>query len=135
MRDKLENHRKEPRCAGCHVSIDPIGFGLEHYDNIGMWRGAYKDGAAINATGTLPGAGSFDGAQEMAQQIKSDPRFVQCLTRTLFSYALGRVPAAAGDQQSMENAGLDLAAGGGRLKDLVALLVKSPAFQFRGGQP
>ena len=42
-----------PVCAACHKLMDPIGFGLEHFDAIGAWRD--RDGtAAIDATGVLP---------------------------------------------------------------------------------
>ncbi|MCM8530419.1 MAG: DUF1588 domain-containing protein [Lentisphaeraceae bacterium] len=38
VRQILEQHRKDPSCAGCHSRIDPYGFALENYDPIGRWR-------------------------------------------------------------------------------------------------
>ena len=38
MRQRMEEHRKNPACAGCHTLMDPIGLALEHYDAIGRWR-------------------------------------------------------------------------------------------------
>ena len=29
FRQRLEEHRKKPQCAGCHSRMDPLGFGLE----------------------------------------------------------------------------------------------------------
>jgi hypothetical protein len=38
VRDRLENHRRDPNCAGCHRRMDPLGLALESYDAIGRWR-------------------------------------------------------------------------------------------------
>ncbi|MEQ1828609.1 MAG: DUF1592 domain-containing protein, partial [Pirellula sp.] len=42
LRERLEIHRSNPSCAGCHKLMDPIGLGLENFDTIGRWR--EKDG-------------------------------------------------------------------------------------------
>src|SRR5262249_27724149 len=53
-RERLEMHRKNPACAGCHALMDPIGFGFEHFDGVGLWRDT--DGATpIDATGEISG--------------------------------------------------------------------------------
>jgi hypothetical protein len=38
VRDRLEKHRQDPNCAGCHKRMDPLGLALESYDGIGRWR-------------------------------------------------------------------------------------------------
>ena len=38
LRQRMEQHRKDPTCASCHARMDPIGFGLENYDAVGAWR-------------------------------------------------------------------------------------------------
>src|SRR5438552_10371233 len=38
VRERLEEHRKNPFCATCHAPMDPLGFALENFDAIGMWR-------------------------------------------------------------------------------------------------
>ena len=38
LRQELEKHRQDPKCAGCHDRIDPYGFILENFDKIGRWR-------------------------------------------------------------------------------------------------
>src|SRR5699024_11446904 len=37
-RDRLAVHLTNQSCAGCHSLIDPIGYGLEGFDNIGRAR-------------------------------------------------------------------------------------------------
>jgi len=35
VRQRMEQHRKNPACASCHRVIDPIGFSLENFDPTG----------------------------------------------------------------------------------------------------
>ena len=41
IREQLANHRKIATCNECHRHIDPLGFALENYNPIGMWRYNY----------------------------------------------------------------------------------------------
>ena len=70
--------------------MDPIGFGLEHFDAIGAWRD--RDGtAAIDATGVLPDMTAFDGAVQLASALKHEaPSVTACVTQKMFAYSLGR---------------------------------------------
>ncbi len=36
-RERLSMHQEEPQCASCHRKIDPIGFGLENFDDLPEW--------------------------------------------------------------------------------------------------
>jgi mono/diheme cytochrome c family protein len=36
--ERLEVHKRNASCAGCHTRIDPLGFPLERYDAVGRWR-------------------------------------------------------------------------------------------------
>src|SRR5262249_3653437 len=38
VRERLEQHRANPSCNGCHGVMDPLGFALENYDVVGGWR-------------------------------------------------------------------------------------------------
>jgi hypothetical protein len=88
VRDALEAHSSDPACAGCHASMDPIGFSMEHFDAIGAWRDAYPEGE-IDVSGELPGRGTFDGMLEMATILKNDPATPVCMTENLGIYATG----------------------------------------------
>ena len=61
VRERMEEHRKNPACATCHVRMDPLGFALENYDAIGRWR-VTSDGAAVDASASLPDGTVFQGA-------------------------------------------------------------------------
>ena len=42
IREQLEKHRADSRCAGCHAKMDPAGFALESFDVIGGFRDRYR---------------------------------------------------------------------------------------------
>ena len=53
----MEEHRSNPVCAACHKMMDPIGFALENFDAVGVWR-TNDSGFRIDASGKM-----FDGAK------------------------------------------------------------------------
>ena len=38
VRERMEEHRKNPPCTSCHRVIDPLGLALENFDVTGKWR-------------------------------------------------------------------------------------------------
>jgi hypothetical protein len=91
LRKRLEQHRANPNCAGCHRRIDPLGFAFEHYDPIGAWRD--KDGKnPVDASATLSDGTSVQGVAELKKLLATARRddFVRCLAEHLLTYALGR---------------------------------------------
>ena len=65
LRERMEQHRKDPVCAGCHKVMDPIGFSLENFDAVGHWR-TNDEGAKIDPTGTLFNGAALDGVNRAA---------------------------------------------------------------------
>ena len=47
------SHRTNPQCAACHARMDPLGFALENFDAIGVWR-TTEVNKPIDASGELP---------------------------------------------------------------------------------
>ena len=57
VRERMEEHRKNPQCTSCHRVIDPLGLALENFDVTGKYR--IKDaGMPVDPSGTL-----YDGMQ------------------------------------------------------------------------
>lgn len=54
LRKRLEQHRSNAACLNCHRKIDPLGFALENYDAIGMWREHELVASDAAAGETLP---------------------------------------------------------------------------------
>ncbi len=90
LREKLEPHREDPACAGCHNLTDPLGLALEHYDTMGRWRDT-DQGLTIDASGELDGV-PFADAAELAALLHDHPEAPRCLVDKLYTYTSGRLP-------------------------------------------
>ena len=73
VRERLEQHRKDPVCAGCHAIIDPTGLALENFDAIGRWRDT-DAGQPVDANATLPGGIADLGPERLARSAAQPPR-------------------------------------------------------------
>ncbi len=132
LRERMEQHRADPTCSGCHAMMDPIGFGLENYDAVGRWRST-DEGHPIDATGELPGGQTFDGVAELSQIIKADPKLSSCVARNMLIFALGR-GASEKDACAIRKVADRMDAEGGTLKDLVHAVAQSELFTMRRGE-
>ena len=90
LRERMEAHRANPTCAGCHKAMDPIGFSLENYDAVGQWR-TKDEGTTINASGILFNGAKIDGPVTLRKMLTAQPEmFTGVFTEKLLTYALGR---------------------------------------------
>lgn len=91
-RTLVEGH-VQPACAGCHNSIDGLGFGFENYDAIGAFRTA-ENGLPIDATGTINGThevdGDFNGAVALSQRLADSDTVRACVATEWFRHGFGR---------------------------------------------
>jgi hypothetical protein len=130
LRERLEQHRARPECATCHDRIDPLGFGLEHFDAIGRWR-ADDAGLPIDASGQLPSGEKFDGSEGLKRILlaRSD-QFLKHLIRQMLGFAMGR-PLNRFDQCVIDDTFLALQRQEYRAALLVEEIVVSYPFQHR----
>lgn len=137
LRQVLEAHRADPKCAACHLLMDPIGFGLENYDAVGAYR--VQDSAVdIDAAGQLPSGSKFTGAEQLSSLVAADPNFPGCVTQKLYTYALGRLPDHTSthmDGQTLSGITANFKSGGLAFKDLIKWVVTAPTFLNRRGEP
>ena len=73
LRERMEPHRADAVCAGCHKVMDPIGFALENFDAVGHWR-TTDDGAPIDPSGTLFNGAKVDGPWHLRKCWLTGPR-------------------------------------------------------------
>ncbi len=133
LRQQMEEHRKNPGCASCHVVMDAIGFGMEGYDAIGRFR-TEDLGFKVDATGALPGGAKFDGTAELSKLLKADPGLPTCVAQQLFTYGLGRGMQAA-DECALERISTEYVEKGASLTELLLALTRSAPFTQRRGEP
>jgi hypothetical protein len=133
LRQKMEQHRANPACAACHLQMDAIGFGLENYDAAGAWR--TQDGTfPIDASGTLPGGVTFEGAQGLKKVLRSKAeRFARNFVQELMTYALGR-GLEPFDKPTVDGIVADLAAHDYRFSRLVTDIVNSNPFLMKDAE-
>jgi hypothetical protein len=130
LRERMEKHRSDAVCAGCHRVMDPIGFALENFDGVGHWR-TIDDGSTIDPSGTLFNGTKVDSAAALRQMIASRPDvFVGVMTEKMLIYATGR----GIDHRDMPTVRKIVAAA--RAKDyqfstIVQGIVTSAPFQFK----
>jgi hypothetical protein len=130
MRDRMEAHRKNPVCAGCHARMDPLGFAFENFDGIGKWR-TREANMPINASGTFPNGAKFDGPAEFVRGLVSQrDEFVRTFADKLLTYALGR-GAAYYDQPAIRKIVREAAPSEYRWSSLILGVIKSAPFQMR----
>ncbi|HEX5107206.1 MAG TPA: DUF1592 domain-containing protein [Vicinamibacterales bacterium] len=90
MRERMEGHRASPACAGCHRTMDNLGFAMENFNAVGAWR-TREAGAPVDATGTVPDGTPVDGIVALRESLLRRPEvFVGTLTEKLLIYSLGR---------------------------------------------
>jgi hypothetical protein len=133
QREILEAHREDPNCIGCHVVMDPLGFGLEHYGPLGAFR-ELDNGLPIDPSGTLPNGLPFADGLEMSTMISQEPGFVECVARKTMIYALGRNTSVY-DLPYLADLYADFATGEYQFADLAVALVTSDVFRQRRGDP
>ena len=90
FRDQLAAHVTDPACANCHRKMDPLGFALDGYDAVGVWREGTKE-RPLDTSGKLPSGESFAGAGELKKVLWSKrDRFTRTLVEQFLLYAMGR---------------------------------------------
>jgi Protein of unknown function (DUF1588)/Protein of unknown function (DUF1585) len=132
IRARLEQHRADQTCNGCHGVIDPWGLALENFTAVGQWRDF--DRAAeepIDAATVLPGGQAVNGPVELrAALLRRPDQFVQALTQKLMMYALGR-ELEYDDMPQVRTIVRDAARDDYRFSAIVTGIVRSDAFRMQ----
>lgn len=125
VRERLEVHRTQPLCAGCHALTDPAGLALEQFDGIGQRR-LSENGAAIDVSVRFAGQ-TLAGAQGLGRALRDDPRVPACLVNKLWSYSQGR-PVEVSERAFLTAKAGQFAASGYKVPELMSQLASTEAF-------
>jgi len=131
-RQRLEQHRKNASCAGCHNQMDPLGLPLESFDAIGRFR-TTDHGLPIDPSGEVDGTKVAD-ARALGIAMSSSMRIAQCLVRNYYAYASGHV-ARPVDASVLNELTTSFQASGFKLRELVVDTVTHAAFSAVAPQP
>ena len=92
VRERMEKHRENPSCNACHGVMDPLGFALENFDVVGVWRDRDLDAdAPIDSSGRLSSGVFVKGPSDLRAALLARPdQFMQTVTEKVMTFALGR---------------------------------------------
>jgi len=131
-RERFAAHREQEPCKTCHVMLDPIGYGLENFDGVGLWRDT-ENGKPIDASGEFPAGmdvtGAFAGPTDLAKKIAGSTTAQSCFADKWLSFAYGRV---AGDADACSKNQLETAfnEAHGNVKALLLAATQTDAFLY-----
>ena len=136
-RERFAAHTEDPSCQGCHMLIDPIGFGFEGYDEVGRYR-TEENGLPIDISGELLYThfseeieGEFHGAVELAEKLASTEQVSDCLTENWFTWAHGRAPTHEADECNLAKAQTDFILADHDIVELLISFATSDGFRYR----
>jgi hypothetical protein len=129
MRQKMIDHRVRPDCVQCHRLMDPLGFALENFDAIGLWR-SHEEGSEIDTKTQVFDNSEIASAADLRGWLsgKYGRQFVAVATEKLLTYALGR-GVEYRDMPLVRAIARDTLANDGRFSTLVMGVVTSAPFQ------
>ncbi len=92
VRQLVEKHSSDTRCAVCHTRIDPFGHALEGFDAIGRRRVKDLGDRPIDTRARLKDGTAFEGLDGLRHYLLTKRRddILRQFCRKLLGYALGR---------------------------------------------
>jgi len=129
VRERMEEHRKNPACASCHRVIDPLGLSLDNFDVVGAWR--IKDnGVDVDTSGKLYDGTELSGPVSLRTALLNHSDvIIRNFTDNLMAYALGR-RVEYFDQPTVRAIVKKASQNDYRMSSFVLGVVNSPAFQM-----
>jgi hypothetical protein len=133
VRQLVEKHTSDAKCATCHARIDPIGFSLEGYDAIGRRRERDLGDHPVDVHAKMLDGTAFSGFEGLRTYLLTKRReaVARQFSRKLLGYALGRGVQLSDDPLLDEMT--RLVAAGGRFSRVAEAIVRSRQFrEIRG---
>src|SRR5439155_13537087 len=88
MRQKMLDHRVRQDCIQCHALMDPIGFSLENFDGIGLWR-TQDEGTPVDPKAQVFDGTSIEGPAGLRTWLGGySTQFVEVVAEKLLTYGL-----------------------------------------------
>jgi Protein of unknown function (DUF1592)/Protein of unknown function (DUF1588)/Protein of unknown function (DUF1595) len=125
-RQRLGQHATNAVCAACHQQTDPVGFSLEHFDAMGVYRDT-DHGLPIDDTGVIGGI-TYHGVAGLAAVMRDHPALRPCLVQALYDVGVGHL-ATTFDRDTYAGLVTELETNGARVRGLLAKLAVSDGFR------
>jgi 2-keto-3-deoxy-L-rhamnonate aldolase RhmA len=123
--------------------MNPIGFGFENFDGIGLWRDT-QNGKPIDSTGEITATdsldGTFAGPVDLAGKLAASSEVAECVSSQWFRFSYNRT-VTQDDACTLDEVNEVFADSGYDLRELVVALTQAETFLYRhqvvveGGAP
>lgn len=140
-RSVVERRMQVQPCGGCHQMMDPMGLTLDPFDALGRWREQDEHGNALSGQGAILATTDINGQvadmSELAQRLASSADVRACVSKKVFTFGLGRLPAST-DSCSLSKLNVALERHDGDLREALVQLVMTDTFaiqSLKGQQP
>jgi hypothetical protein len=134
QRQRLEKHRTEASCSGCHTLMDPIGVVFEAFDAVGRPRTLDEGGKPVDTsseiTATLDLNGPVADAAALGKGLANSQEVRDCYVTQSFRFFYGRDYTTA-DQCSMAELLIAFRDSRQSLSELVVALTQTDQFLYR----
>ncbi|MCM8543469.1 MAG: DUF1592 domain-containing protein [Lentisphaeraceae bacterium] len=132
VKQRFEQHRKDPVCFSCHIRMDPMGFPLEVFDPLGRLR-EKSGGHPIDANGEMKDGRVLAGPSGLKKYLlEQEDLFLKNMASKLLGYSLGR-SLEFFDRYTVAKAVRDTKKEGYKFSAMVKSIVNSKLFQYRRG--
>ena len=127
IREQLKVHRDNPNCKTCHEKLDPMGFVLENFNAVGMWRTQYPNQRMVDASGKIFGKPfkTINTFKEIFLENKEV--FAKAFIKHLYAYALARGVGYM-EKEEIENIFSATQSEGHPLRDVLLEIALSESF-------
>lgn len=128
-RERYDRAVKVNGCWGCHQSMNELGYGLESYDILGMWRDT-DHGKPVDASGRIVSSdvdGPFNGGVELVERVAGSAQVRECYASHWMRYALGRAETGCETLPVAER----FEESGGDIVELIVAVATSDALRTR----
>jgi hypothetical protein len=135
VRQLVEKHSSDAKCAVCHQRIDAYGFSLEGFDPIGRKRDKDLAGRPVDATAKAMDGTAFSGIDGLREYLltKRKEAFERQFLKKLLGYAIGR-SVQLSDEPLLDDMQA-VAAKGGTMSAVIEKVVTSKQFRdIRGAK-
>jgi hypothetical protein len=133
MREKVTELTGKPACMGCHATINPLGFSLEHFDAVGRWRTTDNAKPVDAASDYVTPAGEtirLRGPRDLAEHAAADADARRAFVRQLFQHAVKQAVAAYGPD-TLGKLDARFAESGCHIRDLLVEIITVAAVHGR----
>jgi hypothetical protein len=125
-RQSLEAATSSAGCATCHSVMNSLGFSLEHFDEMGVYR-ELDNGQPVDSSGSYPW-GDFTSVFDLAPQLGRSVEVAACFARKLQGHAVWNGFVIDGQDGEIGRIASAFIGSEYSIRVLIRAIVESPSF-------